>query len=196
MGNTNKKDFKEEIQIKEDKEIIKIKMEDDKKTATTATTATATTATATATATTTTTTTTTIKIIDIDDGITIEEEEDGSEELLMNTTNAFLELLQLDTMSQHLQEMRDRRMFLEAAANDIDLPEEEREVAAWITDTYLCKSPTTLNYIINKMNTNAQNNGEEEEKKRKEEEINKRKILEINNINISEIISIVNPSIS
>eukprot|EP01083_Nonionella_stella_P228301 809195_1 len=37
-----KKDFKEEIQIKEDKEIIKIKMEDDKKTATTATTATAT----------------------------------------------------------------------------------------------------------------------------------------------------------
>jgi len=61
---------------------------------------------------------------------------------ILETTNAFLELLQLDTMSKHLQEMRDRRMFLEKAANDADLPEEERQVAAWITDTYLSKSPT------------------------------------------------------
>merc|ERR1719295_2551694 len=62
---------------------------------------------------------------------------------VIDTTNAFLELLQLDTMSQHLQEMRDRRMFLEKAANDEELPEEERQIAAWITDTYLSRSPTT-----------------------------------------------------
>jgi len=57
--------------------------------------------------------------------------------------DAFLELLQLDTLSLHLQEMRDRRMFLEKAANDEELPEEERQIAAWITDTYLSRSPTT-----------------------------------------------------
>merc|ERR550539_28545 len=62
---------------------------------------------------------------------------------ILETTNAFLELLQLDTMSKHLQEMRDRRMFLERAKNDEDLPEEERQIAAWITDTYLSKSPTS-----------------------------------------------------
>jgi len=62
---------------------------------------------------------------------------------ILETTNAFLELLQLDTMSKHLQEMRDRRMFLEKAANDADLPEGERQIAAWITDTYLCRSPTS-----------------------------------------------------
>merc|ERR1719242_1124834 len=62
---------------------------------------------------------------------------------ILETTNAFLELLQLDTMSKHLQEMRDRRMFLERAANDADLPEGDRQIAAWITDTYLCRSPTS-----------------------------------------------------
>merc|ERR1719242_2360525 len=62
---------------------------------------------------------------------------------ILETTNAFLELLQLDTMSKHLQEMRDRRMFLERAKNDEDLPEEERQIAAWITDTYLSRSPTS-----------------------------------------------------
>merc|ERR1719242_1282305 len=62
---------------------------------------------------------------------------------ILETTNAFLELLQLDTMSKHLQEMRDRRMFLDRAKNDADLPEEERQIAAWITDTYLSKSPTS-----------------------------------------------------
>jgi len=60
---------------------------------------------------------------------------------MIDTTNAFLEFFEL-TQVQHLQEMRDRKMFLEKAKNDKDLPAEEREIAAWITNTYLSKSPT------------------------------------------------------
>lgn len=64
---------------------------------------------------------------------------------VVDTTEAFLELLQLETMSSHLKEMRDRRLFLEKAADDVTVPEEEREVARWITDTYLRKS--TSNFV-------------------------------------------------
>ncbi len=61
---------------------------------------------------------------------------------MADTTEAFLQILQLETMSQHVQEMRDRRMFLQQAAVDDAVPTEEREVARWIADTYLKKTRT------------------------------------------------------
>eukprot|EP01083_Nonionella_stella_P011771 33392_1 len=127
-----------------------------------------------------------VKIIAIDNDGARDSNHDLNS-AVVDTADAFLELLQLDTMSQHLQEMRDRRMFLEKAAHDQDLPEEEREIAAWITDTYLSKSPKMnspqriLENIIHKQQ-HAQEEGEKEkekEVKHKFDDLESREVKEI-----------------
>ena len=55
----------------------------------------------------------------------------------------FLDVLQRQTQqqNQHVQEMRDRRMFLEKAVFDESVPEEEKVVAKWLRETYLHSDP-------------------------------------------------------
>ena len=107
-----------------------------------------------------------------------------------HTTDAFLELLQLDTMTRHLQEMRDRRMFLEKAANDEALPVEERQIAAWISNNYLSSTSTTIypqqiidNIIKHKQHKNDKNDNNQsnhlKEDREEEQALNDSKLSQI-----------------
>jgi len=120
---------------------------------------------------------------------------------VVDTTNAFLELLQLDSMSQHLQEMRDRRLFLEKAKNDTDLPEEEREIAAWITADFLCKSPTQnisaqtlLQNIIKKQE--EETSTEQKTTEQQQKAIDDKQIKELSESDIELIVKHINAPLS
>ena len=121
---------------------------------------------------------------------------------ILKTTNAFLEFLQLDSMSKHLQEMRDRRMFLEKAANDENVTEGDRQVAAWITDTYLSRSPTSnypqtiLENIINRQNNKTEHHEPNHESHTSEPvEITRAHSEDLENKEIAAIIRIADSSI-